>query len=101
MIKTIEIIIKNGIFETINFLLIYENNICYLNDKKYIVNKEWKDNLIRIIRTWKNEYGTKSGIDLEEFTITITSDKKELIHGKGIFPTNYNSLIEILGDLDD
>ena len=101
MIKTIEIIINNGIFENIKCLIIYEKDICYLNDKKYSINKEWKDTLIRIIRTWEKEYGSKSGIDLEEFTITITSNKKEVIHGKGIFPENYHNLIELLGDLHD
>lgn len=101
MIKTIEIIIKNGIFETISFLLIYDNNICYLNNKKYSIDNSFKENLLRIIRTWKNEYGSINGIDIEEFTITITTNKEEKIHGKGVFPDNYNELINLIGGLYD
>ena len=100
MIKTIEIIIRNGIFEKIKMLLIAERNICYLNDKKINIDEEWKNQLIRTIRTWKNEYGTKEGVDLEEFTIIVHANKKEIIHGKGIFPDNYENLIELLGELN-
>ena len=101
MIKTIEIMIHNGIFEKINFLLIYDKNICYLDNKKYTIDDEFKSQLLRIIRTWKNEYGTANGMDLEEFTITVNTEDKETFHGKGIFPDNYNSLIELLGGLND
>lgn len=101
MIKTLEIIINNGIFENIKLLLIYDKNICYKNDKKYLIDNNWKDELIRTIRTWKEEYGYDNNIDSEEFTITIISDRKEKIHGKGIFPNNYHRLIELLGEIHD
>ena len=101
MIDTIEIIIKNGIIESTSLLLIYEKNICYLNNKKYAVDETFKEELLRIIRTWKNEYGSSSDIDSEEFLITITTkNTKETIHGKGNYPNNYNSLIELIGGIN-
>ena len=97
----IEILISTGINVKENVLVIYDKNICYYNDHKYIISDEFKKNLVRIIRLWKNEYGTSNNIDDEEFRVTVTTlDAKESFHGKGIFPENYNSLIRIIGDIN-
>ena len=52
-------------------------------------------------RLWKKEYGALNGIDQEEFKITIISDVEETIHGKGVFPNNYQEFMELLGELND
>ncbi|MBR2828710.1 MAG: hypothetical protein IKE70_05715 [Bacilli bacterium] len=101
MIKTIEIIIKNGIFEKIRCFIVWDKNICYFNEKKIMIEEEWKERLLRTIRLWKKEYGALNGIDQEEFKITIISDVEETIHGKGVFPNNYQEFMELLGELND
>ena len=101
MIKTIEIIIKNGMFEKIRCFIVWERDICYFNEKKIEIEKEWEERLLRTIRLWKKEYGEKSGMDQEEFKITIVSGEEEVIHGKGVFPNNYQELMELLGELND
>ena len=66
-----------------------------------MIEKEWKERFLRTIRSWKKEYGVLNGIDQEEFKITIISNKEEVIHGKGVFPNNYQELMELLGELND
>lgn len=102
MVNLIEILITSGIFTRYNLLIIPKDNICYLNDKKYILEKAKIDKILALISLWKNEYGTKEGIDQEEFSITITTNNKtETIHGKGIYPNNYNQLLEIIGEINE
>ena len=99
MIETIEINIRNGVLETINALIIFKKNICYINNKKYIITEEFKNSLLNEILCWKNEYGSDEiNIDSEEFTIKINTSKcEERYHGKGIFPYNYTYFKELLG----
>ena len=93
---------KNGLTEKINALIVYAKNICYINDKKYKVSDSFIEEIIRIIYPWENEYGADTNIDSEEFLVKVKStDGVESFHGKGIFPHNYESLIEMLGDIDD
>lgn len=102
MVNLIEILITSGIFTHYNLLIIPKDNICYLNDKKYILEKDKISKILALISLWKNEYGTKEGIDQEEFSITITTNNKtETIHGKGIYPNNYNQLLEIIGEINE
>lgn len=102
MVNLIEILITSGIFTRYNLLLIPKDNICYLNDKKYNLEKAKIDKILALISLWKNEYGTKEGIDQEEFSITITTNSNtETIHGKGIYPNNYNQLLEIIGEINE
>ena len=103
MIKTIEIIIQNNISKKMHALILYPLNICYKNNKEYKVTNEFLENIIRTIRTWKNEYGNHSNlIDSEEFNIIIeTKDTKETYHGKGLYPENYDYLKNLLGELHD
>ena len=102
MIETIEIIVRNGLKQTINALIVYNNNICYYNDKKYNVTDAFLEDIIQTICLWKSEYGFDGNIDSEEFLVKVTStDGIESFHGKGKFPYNYQYLKELLGDLDD
>ena len=68
--------------------LVVENET--INNEKEI-SKEEINNLLRIIRLWKKEYGTGNGLDLEEFYINVDGD---VMHGKGVFPSNYHELKE-------
>ena len=97
----IEIIIHNGIFTQINAIIIFEYNICYLNNKKYEVNDEFLEKIKNIILPWKREYGTSNIIDDEEFTVKIISNNEEIIyHGKGYYPFNYQELKDVIGELN-
>ena len=102
MVESIEIIIQNGLRELTHALVTYQDKICYMNNNKYIVNDDFLDGLVRTIRLWKNEYGSSKIVDSEEFTIIVrTKEGEESFHGKGIFPSNYNSLKELLGGIHD
>ena len=102
MVQTIEIRISNGIQQTINALIVYSKNICYINHTKYHVSDSFIEELLQTICMWKPEYGEDDNIDSEEFYIKVTStDGKESFHGKGIFPHNYSVLKELLGDIND
>ena len=97
MIKTIEILIKNGIFTTYNVLIINEKKIMYMNDKKYTLTNNYLDDIINTFYLWNHEYGYDNKIDSEEFTIKVrTEEGITKYHGKGLFPSNYNVQIELL-----
>lgn len=101
MVDAIEIIINNGAIPQVSAFIYYKEKVCYLNDKKYSVDDEFLNEFTRIISGWKNEYGTKEGIDVEEFTITVHHNGKEYVyHGKGVFPKYYSRIKELLGDLN-
>ncbi len=102
MIDIVEIIISNGVFNKINAIISFEHNYCFYNNHKYNIDNEFKDNFTRIVRSWNHEYGSSRDLDAEEFNIIITTTdkKKEVFHGKGIFPRGYSSLIKMFGDLD-
>ena len=97
MINLIEVSITAGILNKYNLMIIPNENICYLNNKKYSIEKEIIDRILALISLWEIEYGTKDGIDLEEFTTTDSVDK---IHGKGIYPNNYKRLLDIIGEIN-
>ena len=100
MINTIEINIKSGINNIFHALIIYPRKICYINRKKYILSKEYLEELIRIIRTWENEYISNKNIDDEEFQIVIkTENDQEIFHGKGKYPENYACFKDLIGGI--
>lgn len=102
MVNFIEITIKSGIREILSSRILFNDNICIMNNNKYKIDDDFKNKILSIICLWKNEYGYDNNIDSEEFTITVDSiDGKDIFHGKGIFPDNYNYLIRMLGDLHD
>lgn len=101
MIDAIEINIKTGMLSQTNALIHYPNKVCYLNNKKYSVDDKFLDEIVSIITYWDNEYGIGKGIDMEEFTITVYSNKKKTkYHGKGKYPDNYSRIKELLGELN-
>ena len=57
MIDAIEIIISNGILPQISAYVVYQDKICYINDKKYSVDDLFLKQLKDIIYTFKHEYG--------------------------------------------
>jgi len=100
MIEIIEIFIQNAGQKKVECLIIYDKKNCYLNEKKYKIDDQFINRLENILLTWKNEYGYSNKIDTEEFIIKIkTTNSVDKIHGKGIFPDNYNQLLELLGEL--
>ena len=102
MIQTIEVLIHNGIEQSLNALIVYPKNICYINNKKYNVSDYFMEEVIQAICLWRPEYGNDTNIDSEEFLVTVKStDGKETFHGKGFFPHNYETLKELLGDIND
>lgn len=102
MIKTIEVLIRNGINVLYNAIIVNDKNIMYLNDKKYTVPKEYINDIISTIYMWDENYGYDNKIDTEEFMVTVTSDKdKKKICGKGHYPSNYEHLKEMLGSINE
>lgn len=57
MIDTIEITISNGVLPQISAYVVYQDKICYINDKKYSVDDLFLKQLKDILYTFKNEYG--------------------------------------------
>ena len=101
MIDTIEVIIQNGALLSKHFVLKCDELKAYLPFDAVNISKEFLDNLVSTIRSWKNEYGSDSKIDSEEFTVIVTSNDKTIdkFHGKGIYPDNYNYFTELLGEI--
>ena len=100
MIDTIEIMIQKGTHRIYHFVIKYNELKAYADGLVFDLSKDYLDELLRTIRLWKNEYGSDSKIDNEEFTIIVTSNGKEdKIHGKGYYPDNYSHLIELLGEI--
>ena len=102
MVQEISINIKRGWIETIKANIEFDKKICIVNKEEYEVNDNFLDELLDTIYLWKNEYGYDNDFDSEEFNIEVKTDKgKELFHGKGNYPSNYEYLKELLGDYHD
>jgi len=102
MVQTIEIKIASGCLLLYDAILIPEKNICYLNSKKYEIKETIVPRILKLLSYWKKEYGTVPGIDVQEFTITVTTKAEETkFHGKGSYPSNYQQLLDILGEIYD
>lgn len=102
MVQSVEINIRNGVNSSLDALVVFSKNICYINNNKYEITDEFKDELLDTIFMWKHEYGTDDNIDSKEFLIKVkTKDKIEQYHGKGIFPENYSVIEELLSETDE
>lgn len=100
MIDKIEIIISSGSYQRYNAYIDYHKKICYLNNSVYNLNEQILTRLKDIIYTFKKEYGNSNVIDIEEFEIIVTTHNQiNKYHGKGIYPTNYQELINLLGEI--
>lgn len=102
MVQSVEINIRNGVNSSLDALVVFSKNICYINNNKYEITDEFKDELLDTIFMWKHEYGTDDNIDSKEFLIKVkTKDKIEQYHGKGVFPENYSVIEELLSETDE
>ena len=76
--------------------------IIIINNKEQKITEEQIYELIRIIRTWKNEYSNSNIIGAERFLIKIeTKNETEIIKGSGEYPDNYILLKEWISDFDE
>lgn len=99
--NSIEIYINNIGIET-NIIINNKNNLITINNKTKEISEEKINDLIRIIRTWKNEYKNKKKIDSETFKIIINSNTEtETITGNGDYPDNYNTFKEWIDDINE
>jgi len=66
-----------------------------IDNRMDLIKQDKIDDLIRIIRLWKNEYNGSEIIDGESFLIKInTGDMIEIIKGRGNYPDNYDNFKE-------
>ena len=76
-----------------------KNNKVLVNNIEKTISKSKIDELIRIIRNWKEEY-LGNIIDSERFMIKInTNDGTDIIKGNGCYPENYSAFKEWIGSL--
>lgn len=95
---SIEILITS-INKNISLFIDYKN--LTVNNRKKI-DKEIIDELFNIICLWKNDYGRSNVIDAEEFIVKVnTVNGTDIFKGKGIFPSNYEVFLRIVGELND
>ena len=90
MIELIEININNP-FNNDLITIDYYNKKVTINNQSYNVKPGYLNYIIHTLTYWKNEYGTKKGIDIEEFTIKVYDSNKKIttFHGQGVYPSNY------------
>lgn len=102
MVDKIEILIKNGVIQETNILIIPEEKTCHINGKKLNITEKTVDIILSILATWKYEYGNSEDIDIQEFKVIVYSNNtKTMYHGKGRFPNNYYEFLKILGGIQD
>lgn len=100
MINGIEIIINQGANYEKNVFIVPTEKQCYYNNKKYNITDIQIENILKLLTTWKYEYGCMPIIDAEEFNVIVYSnDGKTTYHGKGIYPYNYSEFKSIIGDV--
>lgn len=98
-IKTIDIYVRNLDSEILLSIDVVKREYSVNESKRMILRSQIED-LIRIIRSWKNEYYSDNSLDREEFTIKIVTDKgEEVLHGKGSYPENYGLFKDWLGEV--
>ena len=97
MIELIEININNP-FNNDLITIDYYNKKVTINNQSYNVKLGYLNYIIHTLTYWKNEYGTKKGIDIEEFTIKVYDSNKKIttFHGKGVYPSNYQEFKTII-----
>lgn len=92
--KSIEILVKSvGIEQKIMIDCVKKQII--IDNRMDLIKQEKIEELLRIIRLWKNEYSGLNVVDGESFLIRInTGNMIEIIQGKGNYPDNYNDFKE-------
>jgi len=95
--KNIEIFINN-LYREIYINIDVKNNIAKINNQEKRIETEFIEGLLRIIRTWDNNYTDNKVIDGEEVIIKIsTNEGTEVIKGKN--PKNYTAFRNWVGRL--
>ena len=93
MIKKIEIKIPN-------YTAIIKKGKSFINDCEIDVNKTDIDEMVRIIRDWKEEYKARFAEDI--YTVRIITDKEDVTYRfYNAFPDDFNLLVDYLGVLYD
>ena len=99
--NSIQIIIDNKISNIDIYIDVLKETII-VNNQEQKITEEQIDDLIRIIRTWKNEYSNPNIIDAESFFIKIdTKDGIEIIKGSGEYPKDYILLKEWISGFNE
>lgn len=83
-------------------ILDIKNNNYLFNDDKILFDPPKLMDLLRIIRTWKNEYLNDNMIDSTKYEIEVISDNqvdKYIICNK--YPDNFNDFLAFLESLHD
>lgn len=97
-VRSIEILIS-GIGNEINLLIDVVKKRVITKNKMMLITNDQIDELLRIIRLWKNEYTGDTVLDGECFLITINMGNKiEVIKGQGSYPDNYQNLKDWISD---
>ena len=98
--NSIEISIEN-INNITNIKIDIINKKININNQEKEISEEKIESLLRIIRTWENNYQSNNLIDAESFEIKInTINETEIIKGKGSYPNDYQLLKEWIGEFD-
>ena len=100
--NSIEINISNYATNNNIYINIKRNTIIINNETKQI-EQEKINELLRIIRTWKNNNNVQSKIiDAEKYIIKInTNTETEIIEGYGHLEKNYNLFKTWIGKIND
>lgn len=99
--NSIEIIIDSKTSKEEVYIDVLKQTII-INNKEQKITEEKIDDLLRIIRTWKNEYNNQNIIDAESFFIKInTTDGTEIIKGSGEYPKDYILLKEWISGFNE
>ena len=102
MIDKVEIIINEGSAKKELIMINNHSKKAFVNGKIKDISNDYVKKIVGIIKYWKREYGSSNQFEPIEYTITLYEGNiAEKHHGKGIFPNNYEELIELLGELHD
>ena len=84
----------------IDYELIIESNICYINNKTIPLKEEDIDNIIRIIRNWNNNYTNKKVIgENNDYIYIYKNNKKYSYTFKNEYPKDIDNLTSYIGDM--
>jgi len=102
MIDKVEIVINEGLSNEELIMINNQSKKAFVNGEVKEIPNDFVDRLIEIVKYWKKEYGSSNQFETTEYTISLFEGNiEETYHGKGIFPSNYNELKELLGELRD
>jgi hypothetical protein len=85
-----------------NYILVIKNNICIINDKNVYIDNNTIDDILGIIRLWKDKYGNNP-LRNNNYYIRIYSND-EVINDysfNGSYPKNFKNLLDLVGDIYD